>query len=74
TTGASDSAQDPPQLPPSSTTNRGDKSQCSAAPGSSKTTDSTQYIAWTTTTSRLKPAASSVHTNYNIEATKFYEH
>ncbi|GKB25626.1 hypothetical protein Tco_0865027 [Tanacetum coccineum] len=60
TTGASDSAQDPPPPPPSSTTNRGDKSQSSAAPGSSKTTAITEYIAWTTTTSRLKPAASSV--------------
>ncbi|GJX59854.1 hypothetical protein Tco_0291244 [Tanacetum coccineum] len=59
-TGASDSAQDPPPPPPSSTTNRGDKSQNSAAPGSSKTTASTEYTAWTMTTSRLKPAASSV--------------
>ncbi|GJV06735.1 hypothetical protein Tco_1344391 [Tanacetum coccineum] len=58
--GASDSAQDSPPPPPSSTTNRGDQSQSSAAPGSSKTTASTKYTAWTTTTSRLKPAASSV--------------
>ncbi|GJY40868.1 hypothetical protein Tco_0428138, partial [Tanacetum coccineum] len=60
TTGASDSAQDPPSPPPSSTTNRGDQSQSSAAPGSSKTTASIEYTAWTTTTSKLKPAASSV--------------
>ncbi|GJV40501.1 hypothetical protein Tco_1418941 [Tanacetum coccineum] len=60
TTRASDSAQDPPPPPPSSTTNRGDKSQSSAAPGSSKITTSIEYTAWTTTTSRLKPAASSV--------------
>ncbi|GJU36487.1 retrovirus-related pol polyprotein from transposon TNT 1-94 [Tanacetum coccineum] len=60
TIGASDSAQDSPPPPPSSTTNRGDQSQSSAAPGSSKTTASTKYTAWTTTTSRLKPAASSV--------------
>ncbi|GJX89816.1 hypothetical protein Tco_0343142 [Tanacetum coccineum] len=57
---ASDSAQDPPPPPPSSTTNQGDQSQSSAAPGLSKTTASTEYTAWTTTTSRLKPAASSV--------------
>ncbi|GJW56996.1 hypothetical protein Tco_0103727 [Tanacetum coccineum] len=60
TTRASDSAQDPPPSPPSSTANRGDKSQSSAAPGSSKTTASTEYTAWITTTSRLKPAVSSV--------------
>ncbi|GJR22744.1 hypothetical protein Tco_0971271 [Tanacetum coccineum] len=59
-TRTSDSAQDPPPPPPSSTTNRGDKSQSSAALGSSKTTALTEYTAWTTTTSRLKPAASSV--------------
>ncbi|GKB75658.1 hypothetical protein Tco_0942553 [Tanacetum coccineum] len=60
TKGTSDSTQDPPPPPPSSTTNRGDKSQSSTAPGSSKTTALTEYTAWTTTTSRLKPAASSV--------------
>ncbi|GJZ37707.1 hypothetical protein Tco_0583898 [Tanacetum coccineum] len=60
TTGASDSAQDPPPSPPSSTTNQGNQSQSFAAPGSSKTTASTKYTAWTTTTSRLKPATSSI--------------
>ncbi|GJX16988.1 retrovirus-related pol polyprotein from transposon TNT 1-94 [Tanacetum coccineum] len=60
TTGACDSTQDPPPSPPSSTTNQGDKSQSSAAPGSSKTTASTEYTAWTMTTSRLKLAASFV--------------
>ncbi|GKB26631.1 hypothetical protein Tco_0866032 [Tanacetum coccineum] len=58
--GTSDSAQDPPPPPPSSITNRGDQSHSSAAPGSSKTATSTAYTAWTTTTSRLEPAASSV--------------
>ncbi|GJS98685.1 hypothetical protein Tco_0819855 [Tanacetum coccineum] len=62
-TGASDSAQDTPPPPPSSTTNRGDQSQSSAAPGSSKTAASTAYTAWTITTSRLKPAASSIPEN-----------
>ncbi|GJX33256.1 hypothetical protein Tco_0243111 [Tanacetum coccineum] len=55
-----DSAQDPPPPPPSSTTNRGDQSYSFAAPGSSKTAASTTYTAWTMTTSRLTPAASSV--------------
>ncbi|GJU80765.1 hypothetical protein Tco_1283130 [Tanacetum coccineum] len=58
--GTSDFAQDPPPSPPSSTTNRGDQSHSSAAPGSSKTTASTEYTAWTTTISRLKPAALSI--------------
>ncbi|GJW78033.1 hypothetical protein Tco_0139715 [Tanacetum coccineum] len=59
-TGTSDSAQDHPLPPPSLTTNQGDQSHSSAAPGSSKTGASTAYTAWTTTISRLKPAASSV--------------
>ncbi|GKB43890.1 hypothetical protein Tco_0888832 [Tanacetum coccineum] len=59
-TGTSNSAQDPPPPPPSSTTNQGDQSHSSAAPGSSKTVALTAYIAWTTATSRLKPAASSI--------------
>ncbi|GJX33684.1 putative reverse transcriptase domain-containing protein, partial [Tanacetum coccineum] len=60
TTGASDSAQNPLPPPPHPTTHHDDQSQGSAAPGSSKTAASTEYTAWTTTTSRLKPAASSV--------------
>ncbi|GJW25457.1 hypothetical protein Tco_0039268 [Tanacetum coccineum] len=59
-TGTSDSAQDPPLPPPSSTTNQGDQSYSSAASGSSKIVASTAYTVWTTTTSRLKPVASSV--------------
>ncbi|GJY58704.1 E-beta-farnesene synthase [Tanacetum coccineum] len=59
-TGTSDSTQDPRPPPPSSTTNRGDQSHSSAALGSFKTVASTAYIAWTTTTFRLEPAASSV--------------
>ncbi|GJR50954.1 hypothetical protein Tco_1401475 [Tanacetum coccineum] len=42
-TGTSDSAQDSPPLPPSLTTNRGDQSYSSTAPGSSKTAASTTY-------------------------------
>ncbi|GKD22708.1 hypothetical protein Tco_1224411 [Tanacetum coccineum] len=59
-TGTFDSAQDPPPPPPSSTTNRGDQSHTSATLGSSKTAASIAYTAWTTTTSKLEPAASSV--------------
>ncbi|GJS59957.1 hypothetical protein Tco_0654741 [Tanacetum coccineum] len=59
-TRTSDSAQDPPPPPLFSTTNQGDQSHSSATPGSSKTAASTAYTAWTTTTSRLTPAASSV--------------
>ncbi|GKA38135.1 hypothetical protein Tco_0730686 [Tanacetum coccineum] len=45
TTGASDSAQDPLPPPSSTTTNQGDPSQGSHAPGSSKTAASTEYTA-----------------------------
>ncbi|GKG48171.1 hypothetical protein Tco_0510056, partial [Tanacetum coccineum] len=47
----------PPPLHP---TYHDDQSQGSAAPGSSKTPASTEYTAWTMTTSRLNPATSSV--------------
>ncbi|GJZ82897.1 hypothetical protein Tco_0648070 [Tanacetum coccineum] len=57
---ASDSAQDPLPPPSSITTNQGDPSQGSHAPGSSKTVASTTYTAWTTTTSRFEPSASSI--------------
>ncbi|GKA87836.1 hypothetical protein Tco_0809600, partial [Tanacetum coccineum] len=60
TTDASDSAQNPLPPPPHPTTHLDNQSQGSAAPGSSKTTTSTEYITYTTTTSRLKPTASSV--------------
>ncbi|GJV88824.1 hypothetical protein Tco_1532762 [Tanacetum coccineum] len=60
TTGASDSAQDPPPPPQSPTTNPDDQSPGSTAPGSSKTAVTTAYTAWTTTTSRVNPSASSI--------------
>ncbi|GKE34538.1 hypothetical protein Tco_1453860 [Tanacetum coccineum] len=59
-TRASDAAQDPPPPPPSSTTNRGDQSHSFTTLGSSKIATSVAYTAWTTTTSRLTPVASSV--------------
>ncbi|GJY81877.1 hypothetical protein Tco_0494628, partial [Tanacetum coccineum] len=60
TTGASYSAQDPLPLPLSPTPNPDDQSPGSAAPGSSKIAATTVYIAWTTTTSRFEPSASSI--------------
>ncbi|GKA18505.1 hypothetical protein Tco_0698420 [Tanacetum coccineum] len=60
TTRASDFAQNPLPPPPHPTTHRDDQSQGSTAPGSSKIAASTEYTAWTTTISRLKPDASSV--------------
>ncbi|GJU93480.1 retrovirus-related pol polyprotein from transposon TNT 1-94 [Tanacetum coccineum] len=56
-TGASDSAQDPLLPPPSPTPNPDDQSPGLAAPGSSKTTATTAYTSWTTTTSRFEPSA-----------------
>ncbi|GKA26713.1 hypothetical protein Tco_0712822 [Tanacetum coccineum] len=59
-TGASDSIPDPPPPPPSPTTNPDDQSQGLDAPGLTKTAASTAYTSWTTTTSRVKPSASSI--------------
>ncbi|GKD76192.1 hypothetical protein Tco_1334474 [Tanacetum coccineum] len=59
-TGASDSAQDPLPPPQSPTTNLDDQSLVSAAPGSSKIAATTAYTAWTMTTSRFEPSASSI--------------
>ncbi|GJR19245.1 hypothetical protein Tco_0967772 [Tanacetum coccineum] len=59
-TGASDSVQDPLPPPQSPTTNPYEQSLGSAAPGSSKTAATTTYIAWTTTTYRFEPSASSI--------------
>ncbi|GJU93285.1 hypothetical protein Tco_1318041 [Tanacetum coccineum] len=60
TTGASDFVQDPLLPPQSPITNPDDQSLGSAAPGSSKTAATTTYIAWTTTTYRFEPSASSI--------------
>ncbi|GJS90609.1 hypothetical protein Tco_0773245 [Tanacetum coccineum] len=56
TFGASGSSQLPP-LPPPLSTNQSDQSTSTAAPSSSKTAASTEYSAWTTTDTRLKPPA-----------------
>ncbi|GKD60012.1 hypothetical protein Tco_1297521, partial [Tanacetum coccineum] len=74
TTRASDSTQDPLPPPSSLTTNQGDQSQGSDAPGLSKTTASTSYTAWTMTTSIFEPSASSIpedvfmHEKSDVEA------
>ncbi|GKG34471.1 hypothetical protein Tco_0437167, partial [Tanacetum coccineum] len=60
TTRASDFAQDPLLPPQYPTTNLDDQSLSSAAPGLSKTAATTAYTAWTTTTSRFEPSASSI--------------
>ncbi|GKB45910.1 hypothetical protein Tco_0896663 [Tanacetum coccineum] len=60
TTRASNSAQDPLPPPQSLTINPDDQSPGSSAPGSSKTTATTAYTAWITTTSRFEPSASSI--------------
>ncbi|GKB64373.1 hypothetical protein Tco_0920559 [Tanacetum coccineum] len=59
TTRAFDSTQDPLLPPPSPTTNLDEQSPGSAALGLSKTAATTAYTAWTTTTSRFEPSASS---------------
>ncbi|GJR53056.1 hypothetical protein Tco_1403577 [Tanacetum coccineum] len=56
TIGAFDSAQAPPPVPSSSSTHQGDQSTSTAAPSSSKTAASTEYSAWTTTDTRIKPS------------------
>ncbi|GKC92293.1 hypothetical protein Tco_1157735 [Tanacetum coccineum] len=50
----------PPPPPPPPPPSGASGASGSATPSSSKTTASIEYTAWTTTTSRLKPAASSV--------------
>ncbi|GJV40583.1 hypothetical protein Tco_1419023, partial [Tanacetum coccineum] len=59
TTGASNSAQDTPPPPPSLTTNQSDQSKGTDAPSSSKIAASTEYTAWTTTDTRIKPSVQS---------------
>ncbi|GKG12793.1 hypothetical protein Tco_0347030, partial [Tanacetum coccineum] len=57
--GASRSSQlPPPPLP--LYTNQSDQSTSTAAPSSSKTATSTEYTAWMTTDTRLKPSALSI--------------
>nr|GEV80254.1 retrovirus-related Pol polyprotein from transposon TNT 1-94 [Tanacetum cinerariifolium] len=56
--GASGSSQVPPPPHPPPSTNQDGQSKGSAAPSSSKTTASTEYQAWTTTDTRLRPSIS----------------
>ncbi|GKA16310.1 hypothetical protein Tco_0696057, partial [Tanacetum coccineum] len=54
----SGSSQVPPPPPPSTT--QGDQSTSIAAPSSSKTATSAEYMAWTMTDTRIKPSVSSI--------------
>nr|GEU98731.1 integrase, catalytic region, zinc finger, CCHC-type, peptidase aspartic, catalytic [Tanacetum cinerariifolium] len=55
----------PPPLPPS--TNQEGQSHGSTAPSSSKTAASTEYTAWTTTDTRLRPFVSSIPEDLHID-------
>ncbi|GJT94872.1 retrovirus-related pol polyprotein from transposon TNT 1-94 [Tanacetum coccineum] len=54
-----DSPKTPPESPPPPPPSGASGDSGSAAPGSSKTASTTAYIAWTMTTSRFEPSASS---------------
>ncbi|GKA36452.1 retrovirus-related pol polyprotein from transposon TNT 1-94 [Tanacetum coccineum] len=58
TSGASGSSQVPHPPPPS--TNQSDQSKSTDAPSSSKTAASAEYMAWTTTKTRIMPSISSI--------------
>ncbi|GJU32039.1 hypothetical protein Tco_1175628 [Tanacetum coccineum] len=64
--GTSGSSQLPPPPPPSST-NQSDPSKSTAAPSSSKTAASAEYMAWTTTNTRLKLSVSSIPEDLHID-------
>ncbi|GJX74092.1 hypothetical protein Tco_0312687 [Tanacetum coccineum] len=64
--GTSGSSQLPPPPPPSST-NQSDPSKSTAAPSSSKTAASVEYMAWTTTNTRLKLSVSSIPEDLHID-------
>ncbi|GKC95623.1 hypothetical protein Tco_1161065, partial [Tanacetum coccineum] len=57
---ASRSSQLPPPPPPPLSTNQRDQSTGTDAPSSSKTSASAEYMAWTTTDTRLKLSVSSI--------------
>ncbi|GKB14721.1 hypothetical protein Tco_0848644 [Tanacetum coccineum] len=65
--GTSGSSQLPPPPPPLST-NQSGQSKGTAAPSSSKTTTSSEYMAWTTTDTRLKPHVSSIPEELHMDA------
>ncbi|GKG50282.1 hypothetical protein Tco_0521382, partial [Tanacetum coccineum] len=58
--GASDSAQAPPPPPSSSSTHQGGQSTSTATPSSLKTAALTEYSAWTTTDTRIKPLITTI--------------
>ncbi|GJR91299.1 hypothetical protein Tco_0215310 [Tanacetum coccineum] len=65
--GASGSSQLPPPPPPPST-NQSDQSKSTTAPSSSKTVTSAEYMAWTTTDTRLKLSVSSIPEDLHMDA------
>ncbi|GJU77331.1 hypothetical protein Tco_1274401 [Tanacetum coccineum] len=65
--GASRSSQLPPP-PPHLSTNQSDQSKGTAAPSSLKTTTSSEYTAWTTTDTRLKPFVSLIPEDLHMDA------
>ncbi|GJY27870.1 hypothetical protein Tco_0403637 [Tanacetum coccineum] len=54
--------------PPPPSTNQSDQSKSTAAPSSSKTATSAEYMAWTTTDIRLKPSVSSIPEDLHMDA------
>ncbi|GJZ27462.1 hypothetical protein Tco_0571715 [Tanacetum coccineum] len=66
TSGLSQLPTPPPPPPPS--TNQSDQSKSTAAPSSSKTATSAEYMDWTTTDTRLKPSISSIPEDLHMDA------
>nr|GEV17914.1 E-beta-farnesene synthase [Tanacetum cinerariifolium] len=64
---ASGSSQVPPPPPPPPSTNQEGQSHGSTSPSSSKTVASAEYIASTTTDTRLRPSVSSIHEYLHID-------
>ncbi|GKB01934.1 hypothetical protein Tco_0829978 [Tanacetum coccineum] len=64
--GASRSCQSPPPPPPPSN-NQGGQSTSTAALSSSKTATSAEYMAWTTTDTRIKPSVSPIPTELYMD-------
>nr|GEX11088.1 hypothetical protein [Tanacetum cinerariifolium] len=64
---ASGSSQVPPPPPPAPSTNQKGQSKGSAAPSSSNTAASTEYQAWTTTDTKLRPSISLTPADLQID-------
>ncbi|GJV88982.1 retrovirus-related pol polyprotein from transposon TNT 1-94 [Tanacetum coccineum] len=66
-TGASGSSQLLPHPLPPQSTNRSDQLKGTAAPSSSKTAPSAEYMAWTAIDTRLKPSISSIPEDLHMD-------